>query len=772
MDEQRNGQMKSLQHRIDQFLFNYRNTPTGVTEETPAQLFLSWKPRTMLSLLHPDIEQRMKEKLERTRQSANRRRGAWRDFEEGEDVLVQGLRPGEGEWLSGKVNKRDQGRHELYKRQLPEDGNEKKNPYRWMNLYLVALLLVGLGLLGCLFVLGFTSAKQSQDDTTTVYTIPSLSIPEISVDVVTRPSQLPRLHTTNASATTPPDGHHIPTPLRPSYDCSTCPCRSLAQRIREKLDYNVDPCQDFYKFVCNSFRGKSEFDNVLESIHFYNQLRLRIPHIPDSNQLSWQKAAGMYHACLNFAADYEPETKYLVEWLTSMGLDILNEKRLAKVNPGQMMVRSALEFGVPVVIKITFTPRTQLNNKRIMQIDYYEDYIEAQYFNKEPEDYMKFLLMYGVPPPYHIQYAAAIKGHADFLRFIASRELKGYYSKLVPIKRLGNSTKPNVTSDQWINYIMLYTDNTYHDGDYVFIRMPALYTLARIYNNMTKIGLNYLVAWKIFLHLVRFTEPYIFLHNTSASDACYEHVSAYMKLAVNSPFLQSEVGPYLVRQAKNMAGEIRNAYVRALHDSHWLSDDFRQAAAKKTIDIRFFVGSPGQDLDPNFVETLYKPYPDAPLDLKPLAPTWIKVVGLDTQYEWMYPAVPLFDETVRRPFYDRFSNAVIVPAASMLRPFMYRHGVAALNYGGLGTMIGQMIMGALDPQNIRSLYSNVTDPMGDVMREYTKRTLCLRKFRQSVNASGAVLDYENLGDFVGTKMAAFGCAAKTPMNPEEKCPFW
>ncbi|KAL1476181.1 hypothetical protein MTO96_018758, partial [Rhipicephalus appendiculatus] len=105
------------------------------------------------------------------------------------------------------------------------------------------------------------------------------------------------------------------------------------------------------------------------------------------------------------------------------------------------------------------------------------------------------------------------------------------------------------------------------------------------------------------------------------------------------------------------------------------------------------------------------------------------------------------------------------------------------------------------------------------------------------NASGAVLDYQNLGDFVGTKMAydafehlvseyrdqnfaglnmsvqqlffvshcanwcsednpekppytlwrsrciaplmnmwqfssAFGCAAKTPMNPEEKCPFW
>ncbi|KAH6922949.1 hypothetical protein HPB50_020311 [Hyalomma asiaticum] len=116
--------MKPLQHRIDQFLFNYGNTPTGVTEETPAQLFLSWKPRTRLSLLHPHIEQRMREKLERTRQSANRRRGAWRDFVEGEDVFVHGLRPGEAEWLSGKETRKfkhlgDKGRERAVVKPLP-----------------------------------------------------------------------------------------------------------------------------------------------------------------------------------------------------------------------------------------------------------------------------------------------------------------------------------------------------------------------------------------------------------------------------------------------------------------------------------------------------------------------------------------------------------------------------------------------------------------------------------------------------------------------------
>ncbi|KAL3240832.1 hypothetical protein MRX96_047906 [Rhipicephalus microplus] len=92
--------------------------------------------------------------------------------------------------------------------------------------------------------------------------VQSLTFPGNSVDGVTQPSEQPTPPTTNASATTQPDRHYYPTPLRPSYDCSSCPCRALAQRLREKLDFSIDPCQDFYKFVCNSFRGHNESENV------------------------------------------------------------------------------------------------------------------------------------------------------------------------------------------------------------------------------------------------------------------------------------------------------------------------------------------------------------------------------------------------------------------------------------------------------------------------------------------------------------------------------
>ncbi|XP_075744136.1 neprilysin-1-like [Rhipicephalus microplus] len=290
-----------------------------------------------------------------------------------------------------------------------------------------------------------------------------------------------------------------------------------------------------------------------------------------------------------------------------------------------------------------------------------------------------------------------------------------------------------------------------------------------------------------------------------------------------------------------------------------------------------------------------KPYPDAPLDLDALFPTWIKALGLSSQYMWIDTTTLLYDETAIGLYYDSDVNRITVPTASMLRPFMYMYGVPAVNYGGLGTndgagsdawreafvaaweryaglfgtwqlaravvsrlgprctvsdlpgtlvMIGQALMGALDPRGIHSLNGYVPDPRDEVMREYRKRALCLRKSRRSVlSVSGTEetlseeLDSENLADFVGTKMAfdafeylvseqrdqnlaglnmsvrqlffirhcarwcsednsvnpphapprvrcmvplmnmrpfssAFGCAAKTAMNPKEKCTFW
>ena len=50
------GNTRSVQHRVADILFRYRNTPHSTTGKTPAELFLKREPRTFLSLVKPSLK--------------------------------------------------------------------------------------------------------------------------------------------------------------------------------------------------------------------------------------------------------------------------------------------------------------------------------------------------------------------------------------------------------------------------------------------------------------------------------------------------------------------------------------------------------------------------------------------------------------------------------------------------------------------------------------------------------------------------------------------
>ncbi|KAL1487217.1 hypothetical protein MTO96_008162 [Rhipicephalus appendiculatus] len=631
----------------------------------------------------------------------------------------------------------DLGRHVVNKRQLSEDGNEETQEYQRINLCLVVVLVVGMGLFCFLFVLGFMSSNQTDGDPTTVDTLPSLSFTGISVPGVTRRSEQPRPHGTNSSTTSPQDPHNVPTPLEPLYECSTCRCRTLGTQIREKLDYSVDPCTDFYKFVCNSFRGHNEFANTRDSVKLFTLLRLIVPYIPESDQLSWQKAAGMYQACMNFASSYEPETKYLVEWLVSLDLDLLNETRLAKVNPVRMMVRGSLDLGVRAVIAIFLSPKAFLDKKRVMQLAYIDDKYSWKSHKRDVDEYAKFMLLYGAKPPLDKQLAEKISRYDDELDLIASGTVTERIFRPIAVYDLGNLTEPFVTSDDWALYISDYTNGTYTSSDYIYCKVHALQVLFQVFNTMAQEAPRYLVAWKFYWTLKR--------HGSGGAQ----------------PFLPiGDSAKHGSRGEGYMVDAIRYSFVKALQSSTWLSSEFREAAVKKLTKMVAHVGSPGRRLEPDFVEAVYKPYPDAPLDLDVLFPTWIKALGLSSHYMWTDTTTPLYDETAPYPYYMYAFNDFTIPTVAMLRPFFYLYGIYALNYGGLGTMIGHEIMHAYGPYGLSYLEGYEPHDTDDVIKEYTKRALCLRRSHKSLLSLGdqegrlnGVLDSENLADLVGTKVA-------------------
>ncbi|KAL3184317.1 hypothetical protein MRX96_032118 [Rhipicephalus microplus] len=156
--------------------------------------------------------------------------------------------------------------------------------------------------------------------------------------------------------------------------------------------------------------------------------------------------------------------------------------------------------------------------------------------------------------------------------------------------------------------------------------------------------------------------------------------------------------------------------------------------------------------------TRLEPYPDAPLDL--LFPTWINALSLSSHYIWTDQTTPLYDEAYRNSYFSYIHNNFEIPTVDLLPPLVYEFAPAALNYGGIGTVIAHEFMHAFDAQSVQSFKDSLPQDMDAFLKEYTKRALCLRKSHRSVlSLTGEEeklnneLDNENLADLAGTKIA-------------------
>lgn len=105
LQDARQDQPRSLQHRIDSFLFTYRNTPHTITGVTPAEAMLKFRPKTHLSLLKPHLSSELDIKHEGIVKSANAHRGKPRQFNIHDQVFVRTVRNEKINWQSGTIVK-------------------------------------------------------------------------------------------------------------------------------------------------------------------------------------------------------------------------------------------------------------------------------------------------------------------------------------------------------------------------------------------------------------------------------------------------------------------------------------------------------------------------------------------------------------------------------------------------------------------------------------------------------------------------------------------
>lgn len=95
-----------------------------------------------------------------------------------------------------------------------------------------------------------------------VHTLAFLHVPRTPAPSITSPPRTTSSRFRNTSVTFPDRGHLVPTPGLGENACTGPLCRFLAEWLRHSIDYTVDPCKDFYKYVCASFKGTDTLKHV------------------------------------------------------------------------------------------------------------------------------------------------------------------------------------------------------------------------------------------------------------------------------------------------------------------------------------------------------------------------------------------------------------------------------------------------------------------------------------------------------------------------------
>ncbi|KAH6933920.1 hypothetical protein HPB50_018842 [Hyalomma asiaticum] len=615
--------------------------------------------------------------------------------------------------------------------------------------------------------------------------VPNISMPDSGLTPSADTGERGPLATSSPMVVSPakPPQHFVPSQGSVRGTCTSSMCRYLAQQLRSHIDATKNPCEDFYGYVCGKFRAhhrmsEISFEKERSSIRFLDHAE-----VPPSNQTAAQKAAGLYQACVSFVEGDRTETGDLVTWMTSLGLELKNDSRLEAFDPVEMIVRCSLDLGVPAILSFELHQRYFLQGKRGMKIAFsrqehkwLKDRLQTS-DSRNINHYLVLLHRYSTDDGGDKKRASRFLELEKELFAIAELQIfpKGGGS-LIPVREFGGITKPYITSGEIVTEttamsMIEYTNNTYGMTSLVYIEPHVLKFIATLLSDkyVGKKGLQYLVAWSVFKHLVDYTVPRLLRGTESPSYACYEHVGKAMRLALMSPYFQEAVKPETLNEVDTMFSNIRTAYREAFEKSSWVKGRDRNVALRKLANMRSFIGSPGEYLEPSYLEELYiripfligqGHFPDAPPDR--LFPTWIKAVSLSCRQKWADQATHLYNDSIVRAHYRHSINSVVIPTGIISRPFFYDGGPPSLNYGGLGTVVGHEITHAY---GIRGITQDDTGTKrqwvsAEFTREYTKRALCLRRsYKKSMRHRARQdvlkeeLDTEELSALVGATVS-------------------
>ncbi|XP_015990050.2 endothelin-converting enzyme 2 isoform X5 [Rousettus aegyptiacus] len=544
--------------------------------------------------------------------------------------------------------------------------------------------------------------------------------------------------------------------------CLTEACIRVAGKILESLDRAVSPCEDFYQFSCGGWirrnplpDGRSRW-NTFNSLWDQNQAILK--HLLEnttfnSSSEAERKTQRFYLSCLQVERIEElgaQPLRDLIEKVDQSGLFLPSRDYYLNRTANEKVLTAYLDYMEELGMLLGGQPastREQMRQVLELEIQVANITVPQDQRRDEEKIYHKMSIA-------ELQALAPSMDWLEFLSFLLSPLELGDSEPVVvygtdylqQVSELINRTEPSVLNNYLIWNLVQKTTSSL-DQRFESAQEKLLETLYGTKKSC-------MPRWQ----------------------TCISNTDDALGFALGSLFVKATFDRQSKEIAEGMISEIRAAFEEALGQLVWMDEKTRQAAKEKADAIYDMIGFPDFILEPKELDDVYDGYE----------------VSEDSFFQNMlnlynFSAKVMADQLRKPPSRDQWSmtpqtvnayylptkNEIVFPAGILQAPFYARNhpkcvggrrdwvlGTWALNFGGIGVVMGHELTHAFDDQgreydkegNLRPWWQN------ESLAAFQNHTACMEEQYSQYQVNGEKLNGrqtlgENIADNGGLKAA-------------------
>ncbi|KAL3978613.1 hypothetical protein ACER0C_019675 [Sarotherodon galilaeus] len=580
--------------------------------------------------------------------------------------------------------------------------------------------------------------------------------------------------------------------------CLTEPCITVASAVLGAMDLSVDPCQDFYNFACGGwiknnplYEGKSRwgsFSNVWEHNMLVMKQLLENTTMKGLSEAE-EKAQRYYEACMNESKIEELGAKPLQQLIDQIGGWGLTEP-WNKDNFQKVLRTVSANLRTSPFFTVFVNTDSKNSSTNIIQVDQTSLGLPSRdyYLNKTANEkyltaYLNFLVELGVLLGGTKESSRAMMEEVlDFETTLANitvpqeerRDEELIYNKM-KVKDLA-TLAPAV---DWMAYLReMFASVSLNESEPVVVYAKEyLQKVSELIAKTNKSLLNNYMMMKVVRKMAsildqkfqdaeqRFLEV---MYGTKKSctprwKVCVSDTDSALGFALGAMFVKATFAEDSKPIAENMVTEIKQAFEDGLKYVSWMDTETKKAAQEKADAIYNMVGYPEFIMNATKLDKVFN-------DFAVVSGLYFQNVMQYYNFSGRVTAdqlrkLPNRNQWSMTPptvnaYYSPTKNEMVLPAGILQVPFYSRSWPKALNFGGIGVVMGHELTHAFDDQgreydkdgNLRPWWKNSS------VEAFKKQTQCMveQYGNYSINQeplNGRQTLGENIADNGGLKAA-------------------